>query len=199
VLCQRWRLALRVRRAGGEPKPPQAASVKSRGGERRGKGPPGAGQVCGEKTNVSEPLSEASIDGTMASKPRGRIALGTKARPGGVPSVRGRPACCPGGVGCRGVSRWRELVAGAGMEQENQSLRCCPGRSTGPVAPRPAKGRASSGDNREGQSTDAEHWDGAARSSNEGPVMGLEPRPRRPGEVRGQPLGEEPRETPSRK
>ena len=43
-------------RAGGEPKPPQAAPVKSRGGERCGKGPLSAGQVGDEKTNVCEPL-----------------------------------------------------------------------------------------------------------------------------------------------
>ena len=39
-----------------------------------------------------------------------------------------------------------------------------------------AKGEIASGSNREGQSTDAEHRDGAARSSEEGPVMGLERR-----------------------
>ena len=38
------------------------------------------------------------------------------------------------------------------------------------------KGEATSGSNREGESTDAEHRDGAARSSVEGPVMGLEQR-----------------------
>jgi hypothetical protein len=32
--------------------------------QRCGKGPPGAGQVSDEKTNVSEPLPEASIDGS---------------------------------------------------------------------------------------------------------------------------------------
>ena len=37
VLCQRWRKALRDRPAGGGPKPPQAAPVKSRSGERCGK------------------------------------------------------------------------------------------------------------------------------------------------------------------
>src|SRR5258708_28508600 len=42
--------------AGREPKPPQAAPVKSRDGERCGKGPLSAGQVCDEKTNVREPL-----------------------------------------------------------------------------------------------------------------------------------------------
>jgi len=56
VLCQRWRLALRDRPAGGGLKPPQAASVKSRGGERCGKGAPRVRQVRAEKANVSEPL-----------------------------------------------------------------------------------------------------------------------------------------------
>jgi hypothetical protein len=39
-----------------------------------------------------------------------------------------------------------------------------------------AKGEIASGSNREGQSTDAEGRDGAARSSKEGPVMGPERR-----------------------
>src|SRR4030081_2023314 len=38
------------------------------------------------------------------------------------------------------------------------------------------KRQATSGSNREGESTDAEHRDGAVRSSDEGPVMGLERR-----------------------
>ena len=38
------------------------------------------------------------------------------------------------------------------------------------------KGQAASGSNREGESTDARRRDGAARSSGEGPVMGLERR-----------------------
>ena len=37
-----------------------------------------------------------------------------------------------------------------------------------------AKGQATSGSNREGESTEAERRDGAARSSDEGSVMGLE-------------------------
>ena len=47
------------------------------------------------------------------------------------------------------------------------------------------KGQAASGSNREGESTEAERRDGAARSRDEGPVMGLDrrgcvvqPRPR---------------------
>ena len=39
-----------------------------------------------------------------------------------------------------------------------------------------AKRQAASGSNREGESIDAEHRDGAARSSDEGFVMGLERR-----------------------
>jgi hypothetical protein len=86
------------------------------------------------------------------------------------------------------------------MEQENQSLRRRSGRSTGWEAPRPARGRTPSGDNREGQSTDAEHWDGAARSSDEGLVMGLEPRGRADqGKSEANPLGKEPGETPKPK
>ncbi len=44
VLCQRWRKALRDRPAGGGPKPPQAAPVKSRSGER-----------CGKRRTISPP------------------------------------------------------------------------------------------------------------------------------------------------
>jgi hypothetical protein len=69
----------------------------------------------------------------------------------------------------------------------------------GVVGPLVAEGRTPSGYNREGQSTDAGHWDGAARSSDEGPVMGLEPRGRadqgKP-EANSAVAGEEPGETP---
>jgi hypothetical protein len=56
VLCQRWRTALRDRPAGGGLKPPQAAPVKSRGGERCGHGAPRARQVRAGKASESEPL-----------------------------------------------------------------------------------------------------------------------------------------------
>ncbi len=103
-------MALRARRAGGESKPPQAASVKSRGGERCGKGPSRAGQVCDEKTNVCEPLLTHRKAKT-APKPGAIRTSGTKARPRGVLSARGRPACCPGGVRCiGGVSSLQALA-----------------------------------------------------------------------------------------
>ncbi len=56
MLHQRWGMAPRDRPAGGGLKPPQAASVKSRGGERCGKGAPRVRQVRVEKTNESKPL-----------------------------------------------------------------------------------------------------------------------------------------------
>src|SRR5215813_4243584 len=58
------------------------------------------------------------------------------------------------------------------MEQENLSPRY---RRPGEVS-RAARGRTASGGHRERQSTEAGHRDGTARSSEEGPVMGLERR-----------------------
>jgi hypothetical protein len=58
--------------------------------------------------------------------------------------------------------RRREDQSGSRTERENL---CSDG-----------KGQATSGSNREGESTDAEHRDGAARSSVEGSVMELERR-----------------------
>src|ERR1700732_3092572 len=49
-------------------------------------------------------------------------------------------------------------------------------RKPGYARPRGVKGQATSGSNREGESTDAERRGGAARSSVEGPVMGPERR-----------------------
>jgi hypothetical protein len=58
--------------------------------------------------------------------------------------------------------RRREVQSGSCAERENLCS--------------DAKGKAASGSNREGESTDAVHRDGAARSSAEGPVMGRERR-----------------------
>ena len=58
--------------------------------------------------------------------------------------------------------RRREARSGFRMEREN-------------LLP-DVKGQAASGSNREGESTDAEHRDGVARSSDEGSVMELERR-----------------------
>jgi hypothetical protein len=132
--------------------------------------------VCDEKTNMCEPLlthrngKKDGIGTGVACYPRESQA--SRAVTVGPIGARERPAVltwwCP-------VYRWRELVAGSGMEQENLSP-----RYRWPVerAPRPlvARGRTASGRHRERQSTDAGHRGGPARSSDEGPVMGLEPR-----------------------
>ena len=60
------------------------------------------GQVCDEKTNVSEPLLTHRKNKTLASKPGEFRIPGTKVRPVGVPSVRGQPACRPDGARCIG-------------------------------------------------------------------------------------------------
>src|SRR5215467_9409004 len=59
--------------------------------------------------------------------------------------------------------RRREAQPGVGTERENLLFDV-------------QKGKVTSGSNREGESTEAEGRDGAARSSDEGPVMGLERR-----------------------
>ena len=56
--------------------------------------------------------------------------------------------------------RRREPQPGTRMERENLHF--------------DAKGKAASGSHREGESTEAERRGGAARRSDEGPVMGLE-------------------------
>jgi hypothetical protein len=81
------------------------------------------------------------------------------------------PRWCP-------VYRWRELVAGAGMEQENLSSRYERPDATGDVCLLVAERENPNGRNLWGQSTDARHRGGPARSSDEGSVMGLERRGR---------------------
>ena len=97
------------------------------------------------------------------------------------------------------VYRWRELVAGAGVEQENRpdtDAAVHLGLGSHPVG----EGRPPSGGHREGQSTDAGRRGGPARSSDEGPVMGLEPRGRADqGQLEANPAGEEPRAGPKPK
>jgi len=69
---------------------------------------------------------------------------------------------------------WRELVGGAGMEQENLSSRYRRPGDMGEGSPLVARGRVARGDNRKRQSTDARHRGGPARSSAEGLVTGPE-------------------------
>jgi len=78
-------------------------------------GPLSAGQVCDEKTNVCEPLLTHRKNGTMASKPGLSGIPGMKARP--LWRAVSQEAACLLAWWCP-VYRWRELVVGAGMEQE---------------------------------------------------------------------------------
>ena len=166
VLCQRWGLAPRDRPAGGGLKPPQAASVKSRGGERCGKGAPRVRQVRAEKANESKPLMTCRkrIDDIKT----GRESF-SRDEPGGyLPTA--------------------QAVSGIKAARAQFRLWCgtCEPVTPIPIRPftwacsatRPARGRTPSRRNGKGQSTDAEHRDGPTRSSDEGPVMGLERRGR---------------------
>ena len=78
-----------------------------------------AGRVCDEKTNMCEPLADASKrnnDGIETG------ICGWSRDKGSLRWVLGRGAACMWPRWCS-VYRWRELVAGAGMEQENLSPR----------------------------------------------------------------------------
>src|SRR3981081_1316150 len=90
--------------------------------------------------------------------------------PGGDPSsgMSSGDACYgPGGI---------RHVGGAKLDQALVwNVRTCTASHRSPSMGG-VKGQATSGDNREGESTDTQGRDGAARSSIEGPVMGLEPR-----------------------
>ena len=80
--------------------------------------------MCDEKTNVCEPLlTHRNV--VMASKPGKYTALGERRA---VRRGRSQAAACVLAWWCP-VYRWRELVAGAGMEQENLSSRYRLGRS----------------------------------------------------------------------
>ena len=92
------------------------------------------------------------------SKPGGDPSSGISSEDVLIPTER-HPAC-----------RRREARSGSCMERENL---CAVVLS---VSMESAKGEAASGCNREGESTDAERRGGAARSSDEGSVMGLERR-----------------------
>jgi len=141
-------------------------------GSDHGNGSLTAGQVCDEKTNMVEPL--LTHRKTM-----------TASQPGSV-HIPGRASCdwawCSQRAACLSlwrcsVLRWRELVVGAGMEEENLCLDTVGRIASGAGCPLAARGRTLGGRNRLGQST-ARRRGGPARSSAEGPVMGLERRGR---------------------
>ena len=156
----------------GSPNRRGVMPVKSRGGKRLRNGSLSAGQVCDEKTNMVEPL-------LTHRKTIGSIATGVGASPWESIMLL---AWCSWRTACVSlwwcsVLRWRELVVGAGMEQENLCLDTAGQVRMGAGCPLAARGRTLGGRNRRGQST-ARRRGGPARSSVEGPVMGLERRGR---------------------
>jgi hypothetical protein len=148
-----------------------AVSCRSRAGVGSdcGEGPLPAGQVCDEKTNVSEPLMTHRKPSRW-HRNRGRSQAPGQGRAVGVPSAGERPACGPGDARCKGgVSSSRALAWNRRTCRLGTDGLACMGWA--------ARGRAASGGNRERQST-ARHRGGPARSSGEGPVMGPERRGR---------------------
>jgi hypothetical protein len=166
VLHRRWRRALRSRSTGRGCKPPQAASVKSRGGERCGNGGQPVRQVGVEKASESEPLM-------TCRKPMDGIETG------GCVCLRDEPG---------GYLSTAQAVPGMEVARARLRLWCGTWEPVAPIAMRPftrartatrsSRGRTPRGRNPERQSTDAGHRGGPACSSDEGPVMGLEPRGR---------------------
>ena len=165
MLCQRWRQALRDRPAGGGFKPPQGASVKSRGAERCGQGAPRVRQVRAEKANESKPLmtcrkriDDIETGGESFSRDEPGGYLLTAQAVSGIKAARARLRLWHGT--CEPGPRYRS------------------DRSTGTKTPRSARARPPSGRNHKGLSSDARDRGGPTRSSDEGPVMGLERRGR---------------------
>jgi retron-type reverse transcriptase len=74
--------------------------------------------------------------------------------------------------------RWRELGSGSGTERGNLAPDTGPAVQLGEEPSGRARARPPSGRNRKGQSSDAGDRGGPLCSSDEGPVMGLEPRER---------------------
>ncbi len=131
-----------------------------------GEGPLSAGQVRDEKTNMCEPLlTHRNVERWHRNR---RLWVspgdGMQCASLGQGAVCVLPWRCP-------VYKWRELVAGVGMEQENLSPRNrWPDEIRVLVSGLAARGRTVNGDRRARQST-ARHRGGPARSSDEGFVM----------------------------
>jgi hypothetical protein len=141
-------------------------------GSDHGNGSLSAGQVCDEKTNMVEPL--LTHRKTMTASQPGSVYISGRASRDWVWCSQ-RAACVS--LWWCSVLRWRELVVGAGMEEENLCLDTVGRSGAGVAGSWAARGRTLGGRNRSGQST-ARRSGGPARSSGEGPVMELERRGR---------------------
>jgi hypothetical protein len=156
----------------GSPNRRDVMPVNAGVGSDHGNGSLTAGQVCDEKTNMVEPL--LTHRKTMTASQPGSVHIPGRASRDWVWCSQ-RAACLP--LWRCSVLRWRELVVGAGMEEENLCLDTVGRIASGAGCPLAARGRTLGGRNRSGQST-ARRRGGPARTSVEGPVMGLERRGR---------------------
>ena len=170
-----------------------AVSCRSRAGVGSdcGEGPPPAGQVSDGKTNMCEPLL-THRNAKSRRQNRGRtVTPGQRRALRDAPSARRRPACRPGGARCKGGVSPSQALA--------RNRRTCRPDVVGQSkwaksAPWSQEGGPQAVGHRKRQSTDAGHRDGPARSSDEGPVMGLERRGRADqGQPEVNPAGEEPK------
>ena len=144
-------MALRNRPAGAGSKPPQAARVKSPGGERCWKRRKQFRQVGLKETNASEPLMTCR---NVSYRRRNRDL-------DFYPASKGweAPVYCPTGVRHEGGVTLRQAsIRNAGTCRSD------------------VKGEIQAVSHREDQSTDAEHRDGNARNRDEGAVMALDRR-----------------------
>ena len=155
----------------GSPNHRDVTSVNAGVGSDHGNGPLTAGQVCDEKTNMVEPL--LTHRKTMTASQPGLVHIPGRARREWTRCSQ-RTACMS--LWRCSVLRWRELVVGAGMEQENLCLELTAWQ-VGVGRPWAATGRTRGGRNRSGQST-AGCRGGPARMSVESLVMRLEQRGR---------------------
>ena len=143
-------MAPRSLRSGAGSKPPQAAVVKSDGGERRGNGGTRSRQVRSRETSESKPSM------------KGRNCTDDVETGDG-----GRSGTSMGGVLKTGSCGIR-LEGGVNLDQALT-------RNVGTCRP-DAKGASRAGDPREALSTDAGHRGRTARSREEGAVMALDRR-----------------------
>jgi hypothetical protein len=149
MLHKRWRTALRRRLAGAGAKPPAAAEVKSRCGERVGKGGP-------KSLSGKDQEDERKCTAEDVSKAEGRRQNRGESFPREQSGRNLLTAQVASGMKAAGA--WFRLLCGTWE----------------PVAPMPREKRKWRPHERE--STEAGHRDGVTRRSEEGPVMGLERR-----------------------
>jgi hypothetical protein len=121
-----------------------AVSCRSRAGVGSdcGKGSQSAGQVCDEKTNVSEPLM-THREKHLWHRNRGRLISPGKRHASCEPVVGERPACGPGGVRCKGgvsslqALAWNRRTCRLDTDGQSKWVRSAPWLREG--APRPAE------------------------------------------------------------